>query len=345
MADKLKISAVTCVKNEGPFLLEWIAFHRLIGVTDFLFYSNDCDDGTEQLLDALQELGIVRHKPNPAEGRNYQMEALKDAARDQQTRASDWIWIADVDEFPSITVGARNFPSLIEACGNPSAISLTFRFFANSGVDHFRDEPVTAQFCMTHAEDIWADQTSQEVKTLVRADFPLKYFGAHRPFGREGHILGLRWTDGSGNQVPDSFSYARTRNRIRKFPAKGVRQFASLNHYALRSKESYIVKCERGDVNREDREFSESYWQDRNDSQVKDLEIRERDVVLRDEINFLKGLGNIAELHSYCTRKHAEKVSNLLSLEEYRGLYDNLGKLPSISIPELNFLKTIGLHR
>jgi hypothetical protein len=33
----MKITAVTCVKNEGPFLLEWIAFNRLLGVTDFLF--------------------------------------------------------------------------------------------------------------------------------------------------------------------------------------------------------------------------------------------------------------------------------------------------------------------
>lgn len=66
MAHDLKITAVTCVKNEGPFLLEWIAFHQCIGVTDFLFYSNDCDDGTDTLLDALAELGHLRHLPRAA---------------------------------------------------------------------------------------------------------------------------------------------------------------------------------------------------------------------------------------------------------------------------------------
>ncbi len=64
----MRITAVTCVKNEGPFLLEWIAFNRLIGVTDHLFYSNDCDDGTDRLLDALAARGILRHLPNPAKG-------------------------------------------------------------------------------------------------------------------------------------------------------------------------------------------------------------------------------------------------------------------------------------
>lgn len=69
----MRITAVTCVKNEGPFLLEWIAFNRLLGVTDHLFYSNDCSDGTDRLLDALKDWG-VQHLPNPAKGRNYQME-------------------------------------------------------------------------------------------------------------------------------------------------------------------------------------------------------------------------------------------------------------------------------
>ena len=54
----MRITAVTCVKNEGPFLLEWIAFHRVLGVTDFLFYSNDCTDATDRLLDALAQAAV-----------------------------------------------------------------------------------------------------------------------------------------------------------------------------------------------------------------------------------------------------------------------------------------------
>ena len=92
--ETMRITAVTCVKNEGPFLLEWIAFNRLIGVTDFLFYSNDCSDGTDRLLDALARRGMVHHLPNPAQGRNYQMEALKDAAHQGVVQGADWVWIA-----------------------------------------------------------------------------------------------------------------------------------------------------------------------------------------------------------------------------------------------------------
>ena len=107
----MRITAVTCVKNEGPFLLEWIAFNRVLGVTDFLFYSNDCTDATDRLLDALAAKGLVVHLPNPAEGRNYQMEALKDAAKQPVVTEADWVWVADVDEFLNIHIGDHTIGS------------------------------------------------------------------------------------------------------------------------------------------------------------------------------------------------------------------------------------------
>lgn len=88
------------MKNEGAFLLEWIAFNRVLGVTDFLFYSNDCTDGTDTFLDVLAEQGIVKHLPNPAEeNRNYQMVTLKASREDPMLQDADWIWVSDVDEF------------------------------------------------------------------------------------------------------------------------------------------------------------------------------------------------------------------------------------------------------
>ena len=34
------------MRDEGPYLLEWVAYHRLIGFTDIVVCSNDCVDGS-----------------------------------------------------------------------------------------------------------------------------------------------------------------------------------------------------------------------------------------------------------------------------------------------------------
>ena len=341
----MRITAVTCVKNEGPFLLEWIAYHRAIGVTDFLFYSNDCDDGTDLLLDALTAKGIVQHLPNPAQGRNYQMEALRHAAKQPLVAQADWVWVADVDEFLNIHVGDHTIPALIGACGDPQAISLTFRFFANAGIETYQDRPVIEQFTQTHDPDIWCGELALEVKTLMRRDFPLKYFGAHRPFFRDKlpPRKHPRWTDGSGRDVPHKFLVAANPRRIRKFPAKGARDFATLNHYALRSLDSYLVKNDRGDVNRENRAFDDTYWRERNDSSVTETSILRMIPALQAELAQLMDDPALAALHQDCVRLHREKRDALLDQPAYRDMQAQLRSAPSLPQAELELLAKLGV--
>ncbi|KIN61351.1 Glycosyl transferase, group 2 family [Sulfitobacter noctilucae] len=339
----MRITAVTCVKNEGPFLLEWIAFHRVIGVTDFLFYSNDCTDATDRFLDALQDHGIVEHLPNPATTRNYQMQALKAAKQHRLVKQADWVWIADVDEFINIHVGDHSLPALIKACGDPQAISVTFQFMANGGVEEFVDEPVISQFVRSHSHDIWGAEIAIEVKTLVRKDFPTEYFGAHRPFHNDGRSK-PKWTDGSGRQVPRPFRKAAGRRRIRAFPAHGARQFATLNHYALRSLDSYLVKNDRGDVNRERRVFADSYWSERNDASYLDDSIQRYAEPLQAEMDRLKALDGVAALHDEAVALHIAKRDELLAQDSYRAMQQQLRDASPYSAAETAIRAEIGFE-
>lgn len=340
----MRITAVTCVKNEGPFLLEWIAFNRLLGVTDFLFYSNDCTDGTDALLDALAARGGVVHLPNPARGRAFQMEALKDAARQPVVQGADWLWIADVDEFLNIHVGDHTIPALVAACGDPQAISVTFQFFANDGVDAFEDRPVIEQFTRSHNPDLWCADSAIEVKTLVRRDFPLKYYGAHRPFFREGLAAARHpaWTDGSGRGVPPKFLTAANPRRMRRFPAAGARVHATLNHYALRSVDSYIVKTDRGDVNRENRAFDDTYWRERNDPAFEDRSIlRYRPALIR-ALEAMKADPEIAALHAACCAAHRARARTLRATPDGAATAAHLKALPPYPPEEWALMTDLG---
>ncbi|MGB1035443.1 MAG: glycosyltransferase family 2 protein, partial [Primorskyibacter sp.] len=315
--------------------------HQMIGVTRFLVYSNDCRDGTEAVLSAVSDALRVTHLPNPEQGRHYQMEALRAARKHPAVQDADWVWISDVDEFLNIHVGDHSIPALVAACRSPQAISLSFRFFANDGVDLFEDTPVIAQFQACHAPDIWAADLAIEVKTLVRNDFPLRHFGAHRPFVR-GEDMPL-WTDGSGRMVPKSFTQASNDRRLRRFPATGARRYGTLNHYALRSLDSYLIKRDRGDVNRPNRAFDTDYWADRNDIQCRDDSILRHLPALQDRLKELRTDPAIDAAHRAAVRWHTETAKALRKTPDGVALIGALRTCPPIPRAEWALCTDLGI--
>ena len=47
-----KIAVCALFKDEAPYLLEWLAFHRMIGVDLFVLYDNGSSDGGADLVRA-----------------------------------------------------------------------------------------------------------------------------------------------------------------------------------------------------------------------------------------------------------------------------------------------------
>ena len=136
MTDKRLI--ITCMKNEAPFILEWVAYHRSIGFTDFLVFTNDCDDGTVEMLDTLQGHGILTRMDNPylemPGDHNPQKGALRFAEDLDIVRDADWVMVSDVDEFVNIHVGDGTLDNLFQATGEIDVISMQWRLFGNGDV-------------------------------------------------------------------------------------------------------------------------------------------------------------------------------------------------------------------
>lgn len=65
----------TVVKDEAPFLLEWIAFYRMIGFDTVVIYSNNSTDRTDELCAAMAAEGLIEHHIHQPEGRSPQGHA------------------------------------------------------------------------------------------------------------------------------------------------------------------------------------------------------------------------------------------------------------------------------
>ena len=132
----MNILAITTMRNEGPHCLEWFAHHLAIGVKHFLVYSNDCDDGTDLIFDALAKAGIISHvRLKPSGKRSLQWQALKHASSQEVYKAADWVLVTDCDEFINLRPPLTSLPTLIDSLPKTAdAVAMPWRLFGNSGI-------------------------------------------------------------------------------------------------------------------------------------------------------------------------------------------------------------------
>jgi len=98
------LSAAAIIRNEGPYIVEWIEYHRLIGVERFYLYDNESADNTRELLEPYIRKGVVVYQWYPGEkeevapGVTRQHLAYKDAV-EKCKNETKWLAIIDIDEF------------------------------------------------------------------------------------------------------------------------------------------------------------------------------------------------------------------------------------------------------
>ena len=60
------VALVSCMRNEGIHILEWLAYHKVIGFGPMVICTNDCADGSDTLLDLL-----ASHELQPGRGESF----------------------------------------------------------------------------------------------------------------------------------------------------------------------------------------------------------------------------------------------------------------------------------
>ncbi|MBM1632352.1 glycosyltransferase family 2 protein [Sulfitobacter mediterraneus] len=320
--------AILCVKNEGAFLLEWLAHHRACGFDDFIVFSNDCSDGTDQILDRLQDIGWLTHHRNdgPYDSGGIQFTALKQASKLDAVKRAEWILPLDVDEFVNIHCGDHTLAALHTALPEATAITLTWRLFGNGGIARYADVPVTETFTRCAPKVMPWPWRAAMFKTLYRNDGIYRKPGVHRPRDPDKTRLSeAQWFDGRGEALDDSF---RTKGIFSDFRQDNT-PLVQLNHYPLGAMESYILKADRGRaVHAEDR-LGMDYWVERNfntDTDTSISALAPRRDALQAELHADPVLG---ELHQQAVQWRKDRFDALMLDEPNRALFGRLAMTPA----------------
>jgi hypothetical protein len=322
----MRFLAVLTLRNEGAFLLEWLAHHKAVGFTDFLVFSNDCDDGTDTMLDRLDALGELTHLRNdpPHEG-GIQWTALKRADKHPLVKAADWVLALDIDEFVNIHTGDHTLPDLLNALPDASAITLTWRLFGNDGIVQYKDKPITEQFTGAAARIMNWPWRASMFKTLYRNDGIYRKIGVHRPRSPDkGRVDQARWFDGCGRELGDRFK----RQQIFSPFGRDNYALAQLNHYPLGAMESYLIKRDRGRAVHDGDALGMSYWVERNWDVEKDTSVNVLKPAREAQLNALLNDSELCQLHADAVAWRHAKFESLMAEEPYRALFGRLMMTP-----------------
>lgn len=303
--DQLRVLAITTIRNEAPFILEWLAYHQHIGVTDFLIYSNDCEDGSAALLDRLAARGIVHHERNHSNGKkSVQWRALTKANRHSAKKQADWIYIADVDEFLCIHEGAGTLKDLMNARPEAEGFVIPWRMFGNNGVTRFADEKVTSQFTKAAPDRLLWPWRAVQFKSLFRNLDKFERLGVHRPQLAPDAAFDL-WCDGNGAPVKAVSGTV--------IPTTGAQYgMAQINHYALGAMESFLVKVQRGKPNHSADPIDLAYWVERNLNAISDTRILRHHDNVDARLAALMADPQTADLHTAGVAWRKARIKDLL---------------------------------
>ena len=323
----MKILAILTVRNEAAFLIEWLAHHQAIGFTDFLVFSNDCQDGTDTMLDRLEALGALTHLRNdgPYDKGGIQFTALKAAAKRPEDKKADWILPLDVDEFVNIHTGDHTLNALHAALPDATAITLTWRLFGFGGHARYEDTPVTETFTRCAPAVMHWPWRAAMFKTLYANDGTYRKPGVHRPRDADPDKVGLsRWFDGHGRALPPQFQTSRI------FSTYGRDNYglAQLNHYPLGSAESYILKAARGRAVHSEDTLGVDYWVERNFNTDIDTSVASLAPQREAELQQLKADPELAKLHEDAVAWRKARFLALMQEEPYRALFGRLLMTP-----------------
>lgn len=314
----MRALAVLTVRNEGAFLLEWMAHHRAVGFTDILAFSNDCDDGTDAMLDRLAALGWLTHVRNDGpHPQGPQWTALKAADRHTAKAAADWVMVLDIDEFLAVAAGDGTLSALLAAVPDADAIALTWRMFGNAGADEVADTALRHRFTACAPRVLHWPWTAVQIKTLFRNNGTFGKLGVHRPRNPDPE-RSAKWVDGSGNPLPEGFG--------RLFHGLGTDPYAlaQVNHYALGAMQDFVLKADRGRPNRKGAPPDMDYWVERNFSAVEDRTVLRLDPRVAPLLDELRADPVLGVLHRAALDWRRARVAALLAEEHWRQLYGRL---------------------
>jgi len=221
------LAVAAIIRDEGPYLNEWVAFHHMLGVERFVLYDNGSVDSPVDHLRRWIEAGIVEFIPWPhfLKATNAQHMSYAHACKHLEGRA-EWVAFLDLDEY-LFPPGGGTLTDAMAKFGDESAVAVFLRCFGPGGNETRPEGLVTSNYRQCLEDTHWENR---QYKSIVRPERVVAVVGAQR-----FELRGQRHSavDENGKALYHSTKHDHTSTHLR------------INHYATRSLEEFEAKLKR----------------------------------------------------------------------------------------------------
>jgi hypothetical protein len=232
----LTLCVCAIARQETPYLLEWIAYQRLIGADSIIIYDNGHDAQGRAILGTLARHGVIEHIPWSGHFAHGPQVPAYDDALNRLRGQAEWVLFIDLDEF-LVLPGHENLPAFLDGMSDSDGIWFPWLIFGSGGQDKPRPEPMIERFRHRQMID---DGMLTPVKSVVRPD---RTVAAHIHVHR---IDTQAYTNPLGEQAYELSSDGGRRSSQK---ARG-HSVARIHHYMTKSQAEWQAKVARGRADR-----------------------------------------------------------------------------------------------
>jgi glycosyltransferase involved in cell wall biosynthesis len=209
------------VKNEGPYIHEWLTYHRAIGVERFTLYDNGSTDDTRAEVARFGHPVDVIDWPGQAQ----QVPAYRDMLATRRHYA-EWVAFIDVDEFLTPR-GDDSVPDILDSLpADVGTLYVHWLFFGSSGAPIRMPGGVTERFQRRARVNFAPNRYG---KSIVRMSAKPELVTPHL-------IAAGRVVNMTGDAIP----------RDGSAPERACHDGIALHHYFTKSLEEWTMRRAQG---------------------------------------------------------------------------------------------------
>lgn len=244
----MRLAVVAIFKNECEYILEWLAYHRsVLGLHDFIIADNVSDDGSTQLLQALEQANVIRRIFFPRTSDNYgpQIPAYNHVI-ETYGKDYDYFLFIDADEFLVNESGlpVEEFIKKLAANADFGGVALNWRNFGSSGNTYVQPGLVTERFYRAAVKN---ERVHAHVKSLV-AIRAVEKMHIHHADLKAGFVF-YNESGSKATFANAAYEAPLPKGQATPFSSEIHNSIFYVAHYAVKSKsEHFAKKARRGSV-------------------------------------------------------------------------------------------------